>query len=112
MLRCPEDETTFFSTKDLLDNATYAIMVKKCRTQQEAIAQFEGKTSSHIFSPTTPTYGDASMISQSEDATTKTVTIKYRVGVYYVDVLGRNKNCKQEVVEDLAVKVADYLRAQ
>lgn len=106
---CPQDETVFFDTKDPFNKAKYAIMVKKCRSEQEAYIYFHHKTDSAIFSSTTPTYGDESVHSGSEDEISKAETIKFRVGIYYVDILGRNKDAQKEVVEDLAQKVADYL---
>lgn len=106
---CPIDENAFYNTKDPMNDGKYFISVQKCRSEKEALDFYEKRTYSHIFSPTDPVYGEESVYSGHEEKFSRTETIKFRIGIYYVDVLGRNKGCRLEVVEDLAQKMADYL---
>jgi len=111
-IRCPYNETVFYETGEILDDADYAIGVTKCRTEDEAEEQFEDKTSSSIFSTIFPSYGDESVESGSEDEISKTENIKFRLGIYYVDILGQGLDCEKTVVEDLAQKMENYLSGQ
>ena len=99
--RCPQDETGRYGMKTPLDTADYGILVKKCRTEQESIDHFEHKTSSHSFSEISG-YGSA--------AKTSGKSIKFRYGIYYVDVAGMNEEAKLSIIKRFAEVTSDHVK--
>jgi hypothetical protein len=80
----------------------YALLIYKCRNEQEAIDKFNHKTSSVSFNAVDGYGTEAKVIGD---------TIKFYYGIYYVDVGGYGSAAKMGVAKDLWAKADAHVRA-
>jgi hypothetical protein len=99
--RCPYNEMGLYNVNDVGNRAKYAILIYKCRNEQEAIDHFKHKTSSVSFS---------SIDGYGTEAKTIGDNVKFYYGIYYVDVGGYNSDARMNVAHDLWTKASDHVK--